>query len=105
MRNQRQQAKMLRQKDGRICWDKKSEATLLEQKIQHEQINQMVLAKERTLKKISLQVQTIQIKQDIPKLWKKVLPTNRLGMNADLQTTGYKEKKTILEQNMGAERS
>ena len=59
----------------------------------------------RKTKKIPRQDPTIQTKLDISKQRKKILPASRGRMCEDITTTGCEESKTILEQNMGTERS
>ena len=73
----------------------------LEPKIKLEKTNQKNTDERRKSKKIPRQDQTIQTKQKVPKLRKKIPPTIRGRMGAALQRTGCDRGKQILEQNKG----
>ena len=51
----------------------------------------------RKIKEISTKSKTIQTKQDIPKQWKKILPTSKKRWHKNIPTTGCKRSRTILD--------
>ena len=55
--------------------------------------------------KMLRQSQAIQTKQDVPKQWKKILPTSRWKMHVDKSTMKCQGKNAILEWNMRRERA
>ena len=62
------------------------------------------MAKDGRLKRFQDRIK-IQIKMEIPKQQKKVLPASKGRMQEDRLTTGQQGNKTILEQNMATMRT
>ena len=85
-------------KDAGKCRDKKEKATQERIRVQLEEINQKILTKEERLKRyIYTKGKTIEIKQDILKQLKKILPTRGRRWHENIQTTGCKRTRTILD--------
>ena len=67
---------MIKQKDSRICGNRKEKTTLEKITVQLEQYNKPESTGERReIKEISTKGKTMQTKQDIPKQRKKILST------------------------------
>ena len=57
-----------------------------------------------TIKEISTKGKTIQTKQNIPKQWKKILPTIGRRRRENIATTRCKSNRTISENNMATKK-